>query len=66
MRSQGPDAFYVGVSFLGDPIERSGFDPWPGHCVVFLYKTLYSDSASRSLKKDFPNTFSTELVIRRS
>ena len=21
---------------------RSGFEPWPGHCVVFLGKTLYS------------------------
>ena len=27
-------------------IERSGFEPWPGHCVVFLGKTLYSHSAS--------------------
>ena len=30
-------------------IERSGFEPWPGHCVVFLGKTLYSHSASLSL-----------------
>ena len=27
-------------------LERSGFEPWPGHCVVFLGKTLYSHSAS--------------------
>ena len=27
-------------------IERSGFEPWPGDCVVFLGKTLYSHSAS--------------------
>ena len=27
-------------------IERSGFEPWLGHCVVFLSKTLYSHSAS--------------------
>ena len=27
-------------------IEWSGFKPWPGHCVVFLGKTLYSHSAS--------------------
>ena len=27
-------------------IERSGFEPWPGHCVVFLGKTLYSHTAS--------------------
>ena len=26
-------------------IERSGFEPWPGNCVVFLGKTLYSHSA---------------------
>ena len=26
--------------------ERSGFEPWPGHCVVFLGKILYSHSAS--------------------
>ena len=29
-----------------DRIERSGFETWPGHCVVFLGKTLYSHSAS--------------------
>ena len=29
-----------------DSGERSGFEPWPGHCVVFLGKTLYSHSAS--------------------
>ena len=27
-------------------MERSGFEPWPGHCVVFLGKTLYSHSTS--------------------
>ena len=27
-------------------IERSGFEPWPGHCVVSLGKALYSHSAS--------------------
>ena len=27
-------------------IERSESEPWPGHCVVFLGKTLYSHSAS--------------------
>ena len=27
-------------------IERSVFEPWPGHCVVFLGKTLYSHGAS--------------------
>ena len=26
-------------------IERTGFEPWPGHCVLFLGKTLYSHSA---------------------
>ena len=26
--------------------ERSRFEPWLGHCVVFLGKTLYSHSAS--------------------
>ena len=27
-------------------IERSGFEPWPGHYVVFLGKTLNSHNAS--------------------
>jgi len=27
-------------------IELSGFEPWPGHCVVFLGKTLNSHFAS--------------------
>ena len=27
-------------------IKRSGFEPRPGHCVVFLGKTLYPHSAS--------------------
>ena len=27
-------------------IGRCGFEPWPGHCVVFLGKTLYTHSAS--------------------
>ena len=31
---------------LGLRIERSGFETRPGHCVVFLGKTLYSHSAS--------------------
>ena len=26
-----------------------GFEPWPGHCVLFLGKTLYSHSASLHL-----------------
>ena len=26
--------------------ERSGFEPWPGHCVVLLGKTLNSHDAS--------------------
>ena len=25
-------------------VPGSGFEPWPGHCVVFLGKTLYSHS----------------------
>ena len=24
----------------------AGFEPWPGHCVVFLGKVLFSHSAS--------------------
>ena len=27
-------------------INGSRFEPWPGHCVLFLGKTLYSHSAS--------------------
>ena len=34
------------ATVCGLQIERSGFEPWPGHCVVFLGKTLYSHSAS--------------------
>ena len=34
------------VDLVGDVVEMSEFDPWPGHCVVFLGKTLYSQSAS--------------------
>ena len=30
----------------GLQIGQSGFEPWPGHCVVFLGKILYSHSAS--------------------
>ena len=30
----------------GIQIDRSVFEPWPGHSVVFLGKTLYSHSAS--------------------
>lgn len=26
-------------------VERPGFETWPGQCVVFLGKTIYSDSA---------------------
>ncbi len=26
--------------------RASGYELWPGHCVVFLGKTLYSHSAS--------------------
>ena len=29
-----------------DSVLSSGFEPWPGHFVVFLGKTLYSHSAS--------------------
>ena len=34
------------VRALGLRIGRSGFEQWPGQCVVFLGKTLYSHSAS--------------------
>ena len=34
------------VSALDSGLKSSGFEPWPGHCVVFLGKTLYSHSAS--------------------
>ena len=34
------------VSALDSGFEMCGFEPWPGHCVVFLGKTLYSHSAS--------------------
>ena len=32
-----PNGYYAGLR-----IGRSRFKPWPGHCVVFLGKTLYS------------------------
>ena len=34
------------VSALDCGSGESGFEPWPGHCVVFLGKTLHSHSAS--------------------
>ena len=34
------------VSALDSGSKMSGFEPWPGHCVVFLGKTLYSHGAS--------------------
>ena len=36
-----PSGWHAGLQ-----IKRSGFEPWLGHCVVFLGKTLYSHSAS--------------------
>ena len=33
------------VSALDPDREVLGFVPWPGHCVMFLGKTLYSHSA---------------------
>ena len=33
-------------SVLDLGIKRSGFESWPGHCVVFLGKTFYSNCAS--------------------
>ena len=38
---QWPSGLRAGLRIL-----RSGFEPWPDHCVVFLGKTLYSHSAS--------------------
>ena len=41
---------YIKVPYIGRrgglQIERSGFNPWLGHWVGFLGKTLYSQSAS--------------------
>ena len=34
----------------GLQIERSGFEPWLEHCVVFLGKTLYSHGAFLQLR----------------
>ena len=36
-----PNGFCAGLR-----ITRSGFEAWPGHCVVFLGKTLHSHGAS--------------------
>ena len=33
------------VSALDSRSNGPGFEPWQGHCVVFLGKTLYSHSA---------------------
>ena len=35
----------------------SNFEPWPGHCVVFLGKTLYSRSASLYPGVCFPSIY---------
>ena len=32
-------------------IEKSGFEPWPDHCVVFLGKTLYSHTVPLSTQE---------------
>ena len=32
--------------YAGLRIELSVLEPWPGHCITFLRKTLYSHSAS--------------------
>ena len=32
---------------IGLPVERSGFETWPGPCAVFLGEKLYSYSASK-------------------
>ena len=34
---QWPNSYCNGLR-----IKRSGFEPWSGHCVVFLSKTLHS------------------------
>ena len=36
-------------SYSGLWVKRSGFKTWPGHCIVFLAKTLSSHSASLHL-----------------
>ena len=51
------------LSLIGGPvtqkctslqIKRSGFKPWPGHCIVFLGKTLNCQSASLHLGVHVP------------
>ena len=37
------------VSALDSGSASFGFEPWPGHCVVFLGKALYSHTCSASL-----------------
>ena len=44
-----PLLFIVSLLVRSSRSERSGFEPWPGHCVVFLGKTLYSHAHSASL-----------------
>ena len=43
-------------SYSGLWVKRSGFKTWPGHCIVFLAKTLSSHGASLHLLllTDFP------------
>ena len=47
--------------------ERSGFEPWPGTCVVFLGKTLNSHGASLTqVYKWVPANLMLEVTLRWS
>ena len=39
-------AWWPNCEYTGLRIERSGFEPWSKHCVVFLAKIRYSRGAS--------------------
>ena len=55
---KSPDSQYTGI-----PVKRSGFNTWSRQCVLFMGKTLYSQSASlRPECKWVPANFQGSLV----
>ena len=36
------EAWWPNGQYAGLWIKQSGFEPWPGHCVVFLGETLFT------------------------
>ena len=50
---------FLMVSELDSGLEQAGFEHWPGHCVVFLGKTLYCHSHLVPLSTQMYNNLGT-------